>query len=635
MKKRFVCSISVLLLFCMILLSVVSCKPNVSNPPVPTSEENSGDHITPALPDEEPVNLNLIADGKSDYVIVRSLGAETWEKDLAVLFQQTLKGLTGIELPISDDFENEAAGEKRGRKEIIIGQTNREDEYTPDYESVGDGYHLFVSKQRLVFASKSETGLFFAIRNFFLNIYGLDITADVPEKLDYVDLTVPADFLAMDSFPCGYIPYMQTALSDYSVIYDKNDYLSKRAAISVASAIRQTTGVSLKTEATATPDATSIVISNTNEDGTKLSSGKWKLDVAKETIYIRASDYNGMAGATDYLKKAMENGHYNFGDKFSVGGDFKDGLNSLDASNAYAYNKLGNVRIMFYNLLWLNHTSSTSGNDIPAAERNALQAAMLSQYRPDVIGCQEVDTSKRTGAGDNNIVTLFENLGYAESLDPAVSGNGVNCTPLFYNTATTELIQSEYYQYQAQDAGASDFDKASKSLTWALFKIKSSGEKYIVISTHMCTRDDNVRKKQAEELLVLVGSLKAHNCPIFLGGDFNGRSEAQNYICLTENGFEDVQKTAEFTTDTCTHKNYPKYNETLGIMEANGTAVQNPDSIDHILLMSDASLAKVRVFGVVVDDCTLSASDHLPIFADAVISAVDDELAGAEWSGRY
>ena len=70
------------------------------------------------------------------------------------------------------------------------------------------------------------------------------------------------------------------------------------------------------------------------------------------------------------------------------------------------------------------------------------------------------------------------------------------------------------------------------------------------------------------------------------------------------------------------------------MMRPNSTGVPEKelDSVDH-LLMTNGEAVTLTVFGVVADECTCAASDHLPIFVDAVFTA--DPMAGAEWSERY
>ena len=89
-----------------------------------------------------------------------------------------------------------------------------------------------------------------------------------------------------------------------------------------------------------------------------------------------------------------------------------------------------------------------------------------------------------------------------------------NCAPLLYNTKTTRLIKSEYYWYKNQwdkrdgmSHENSAGDCASKAATWGVFESIATRERYIVISTHMCTRSDYIRGLQGQEMVDLIEQL--------------------------------------------------------------------------------------------------------------------------------
>ena len=74
-------------------------------------------------------DLNIVGNGQTEYVIIRSQDAKKWEIEAALRFRDTLKAVTGAEIQIKDDFEREGTDYVRTEKEIIIGSTNRENEF--------------------------------------------------------------------------------------------------------------------------------------------------------------------------------------------------------------------------------------------------------------------------------------------------------------------------------------------------------------------------------------------------------------------------------------------------------------------------------------------------------------------------
>lgn len=76
-----------------------------------------------------------------------------------------------------------------------------------------------------------------------------------------------------------------------------------------------------------------------------------------------------------------------------------------------------------------------------------------------------------------------------------------------------------------------------------------------------------------------------------------------------------------YAAQTKSYHPYPKFRTELGLMQPDGGAETDTDAIqsfDRIFLAKGH--AEVSVFGVAVDECTLSASDHFPLFADVTIS---------------
>ena len=81
-------------------------------------------------------------------------------------------------------------------------------------------------------------------------------------------------------------------------------------------------------------------------------------------------------------------------------------------------------------------------------------------------------------------------------------------------------------------------------------------------------------------------------------------------------GYLNARELAAVSTKVRSYQTYPEFDQKLGIMQPVGDiTIDNRGSVDHIIL-SSADKLTVNLFGVVVDECTRSASDHLPIFMD-------------------
>ena len=117
------------------VLALTGCKKEQEPGTTDTTgqSENTGDTTGPSgnKNEELPVDvkeLTIVEDGKTDYVIIRSQTAKQWEINAAVRFRDTIKALTGVEIPLKDDFEREGTEYQRTEKEILIETLFFEDE---------------------------------------------------------------------------------------------------------------------------------------------------------------------------------------------------------------------------------------------------------------------------------------------------------------------------------------------------------------------------------------------------------------------------------------------------------------------------------------------------------------------------
>lgn len=423
------------------------------------------------------------------------------------------------------------------------------------------------------------------------------------------------------------------------VIYKSGNFIQKRMAYKISRVISEATGVEVTFGKVQTKRKPAKFVM---KDDKKLTKGDWKIAIVGRTVTFSAGSYYGYYGIAQFLATDAAEAFYALEDGYVKTGNFTDtvDLEPLKASCRYAYDKKGDVRLMFYNVLFGDRTGTRKDEngkaikDVPAVDRNALQYEMVKQYMPDVLGCQEFNRTKR-GERDtayNDLVALIKTLGYKESCPRDVKVHPFfNNTPLFYNTKTTRLIKSEYYWYKVHvdaenETNCSPMDCGSKALTWGVFEHKATGKRYIAVSTHMATRSNGVRGVQAVEAVDVITSLvEKYNAPVFFGGDFNGLPNHANYVYFTSEkvNYADLAlngSASVFCSTTATHHKYPCYNTELGFMlpDAEDNTRESLTCIDHIM-MTNGDNVKVSVYGVVVDECSMSGSDHYPIFVDVTL----------------
>ena len=597
---------------------------------------NKEEPTEPPAPPAPSTDIKLIVSDVSEYQIVVSSDASEFEEDAAYDLRYVIKTLTGVQIPIVDDTA------PLQDKEIVFGKTNRNSLYALplDYH---DGYIVCAVGQRLVFEANTAAMMSTAISTFVMEHFGVAIDSErIYQMPDRDDFSVAGDYLI----------YNDTAAL-YQIIYD-GSYMQKRYSYAFYDGVKASVGRSnLLLVHTETCGSSPTI---TMTENSALEQGHWQIEVASDqkSLSVSARDYYGFHAAAKYLSKAIKEASaaYPFEAGAVLSGTHVELLEELEGSCAYAYDKQSEYRVMFYNVLW--------GNPEPQ-ERNGLAATMILEYMPDVIGFQEFNSTKRGGA--KGIPSLLASAGYVETIDPKVEnmksvedggwgiGGGIkverddgsvyytyyNCVPIFYNQNTTECIDSGYHWYQNQVDDANREvcgreDCASKSLTWGVFEAKATGERYIVVSTHMCTMSNDVRGLQAIEAVEVINELlKTYDYPVFFGGDFNGFPTQKNYIHFTseEVGYLNISEknlptlhNSDCRTDH-TDPVYDKKKEMLVVAtyDTSGMPGGYKRSVDHIFLANeDSKQVDITVYGVILDDVSRIASDHFPIYVDFSIS---------------
>lgn len=597
---------------------------------------NKEEPTEPPAPPAPSTDIKLIVSDVSEYQIVVSSDASEFEEDAAYDLRYVIKALTNVTIPVVEDTA------PAQDKEIVVGVTNRKSLYQLPLDYY-DGYVVCVVGERLVIEARSLSMMNTAMSTFVREQFGVSINSNnLDRQPDRNDVAIARDYLL----------YNDTA-AVYQVIYD-GSYMQKRYAnlfLDSLKSIAYSNLVLLETEKNGDSPQIELI------EDKSLERGAWRIEMGadKKSFKAYARDYYGFTAVAKYLKKMIKENDknvYPLADFTTINGSHIDVLEKGEGASAYAYNKTEEYRVMFYNVLW---------GDPEPQERNGLAATMILEYMPDVIGFQEFNSTKR-GGGAKGIPSLLASAGYVETIDPKVEnmksvedgGWGIggikverddgsvyytyyNCVPIFYNQNTTECIDSGYYWYKNQIDSANEgncgvTDCASKSLTWGVFRSKVTGEEYMVISTHMCTRSNGVRGKQAEEAVALINELlKTYDVPVFFGGDFNGTIAGNNYKLFVsdEVGYIDIADkglATEHTTQVNTMHTAPVYNETKELVwpsstDNAGLPGGSDSSVDHIFLTNeDSKQVDISVFGVIVDECSRSASDHLPIFVDFSLS---------------
>lgn len=281
------------------------------------------------------------------------------------------------------------------------------------------------------------------------------------------------------------------------------------------------------------------------------------------------------------------------------------------------------IRLMTHNV-WNRDTNSPSWEEKEEdCSAQARVGGLLRVYRetlPDVIGGQEVSALMAD--------LLKEGFQKEQVKYTLIWGR---YTPILYRADKFELIDAEFGTYPERIQGfeGSFNDVKSKSWNLGVFRVKSTGKKFIFVTTHLwwmadptdesCigkrgyqAGSDEAREQQIALALERIANYSdKHRCPVVLVGDMNSdyNSKAMRYVRLQ--GFRHAHDIAtEYAEEAVGyHYCFPDGYETKYYDRPFETA------IDHIYVIGENEGA-VKRFERYSPEYYYSISDHSPAYID-------------------
>ena len=591
-----------ILILCISMLAGLFASCNQTEAPDTTEAE------TTALPETEPVptELKFSENGTCEFYIVYPAEFDKSIRDVAISLRQQIKKFTGVELKIvSDEIYEKPVGDTgvEHQYEILLGPTAREQSQKYIASMRARDYVFTFEGDKIVLAGLTAETVNRACDLFINN-------ALIPQSKGNVG-NATVVITAENTFTYTYGKYSMNSctvlgadIKEYRIIYAKNDiYSAERIARLFANELSEKAGFALEIKAdTAVKSddgAREIVFGLGNRGGEAVTVRHgYSIKASGNKIYVIAECMEGYAAAYDYLTGTLFKG-----DKVEIAAGFSHTATAEPEDKQDIENRAGEYRVIF------NNVHGAHVDEYPIETRNQMQAELHYEYQPDVICLQENSASVQT------YHTRMVKFGYS-----AVPTNPTNkakrdYTAMLYRADKLDIIESGWYLY---DDGAGD---QSKSVAWAVFKDKASGDVFAVGSTHFYwTSDDlgkSARLKDAAQLADLVKQITdKYNCPMIVGGDFNCNINSDPIKNLYSAGFENLQKISPDTMDITTHHSYSPWNEALGLyIDVVVPSKQYSSAIDHALVYNKSTLTP-EMWRVILHDYTLLSTDHCPVMVD-------------------
>jgi len=539
--------------------------------------------------------LQIVKDGKSEYVIVFSEDASADVITAANKLKDAIRSYTGASVKCREDFLGHSGSP--ATYEILLGQTNRSESATAMEGLLSGEYVIAPEGTKLVIGGMTERATTNAVTRFINDFLKRSDELYAGCK-DGTLLFSAEDALHITiNFTVKSFTVNGTPLRDIKIVYPTDCAAERGVAKLIARHLRIYTGhlVDVVTEDEYDGDC-AILVGKTRHSTLTPPNGKFLCEVTDAGVEIVSDAQFGYAEAYFALLDTLFGAT---GDEIALKtGDRTDGSDNRPNDLA----KLGDLRVMYHNIWGTLNDSERSY----LGDRNGFAKAIYTEYQPDVLCMQESWTAYISADK-----LLFPWLKKTYGSLPSQGKNHI-----YYNKTTVELIESGYLKVNSSDNGS----------TWAVFKHLATNEIFGVINVHFpsnfglennpeAANERRVRDAQTSVQAMESILQKYPDIPIIHGGDYNTRAGTQPFLVLNGAGLTNARLLTEDRTDVGTCFKGPTYfddDDTFEFRLQNTSKVEH--AIDHISLGGKA--VTVNRYHVLGDLLALTASDHVAHFVD-------------------
>lgn len=257
----------------------------------------------------------------------------------------------------------------------------------------------------------------------------------------------------------------------------------------------------------------------------------------------------------------------------------------------------GDLRVMSMNV------RCEDNNGVPRVARKHLVVKEILKLRPDSLGVQEATPEWMLSLQAD--LPEYGSVGVARDNGKSVFRWGESCA-IFYLREKLELLDHGDFWLSETPDEPSVYPGAgcNRVCTWALFRVKATGQTYLHVNTHFDNASAEARVFGARLICDRLNGIHP-DTPTVLTADMNSGSYGQAYRVMTDRLPDAALTAADAVTYGTFHDCDP---------ETNADWV-----LDYILCSDDVT---VNVFRVVTDGIEgRFVSDHFPLYADVALPA--------------
>lgn len=281
------------------------------------------------------------------------------------------------------------------------------------------------------------------------------------------------------------------------------------------------------------------------------------------------------------------------------------------------------LKVMSFNV-YRNNINTTAKNNTEVSVVNTIYNRMnqlndmLKGEDIDIAGFQELSETWRTYFGNK----LHGDYAYVGAITRDTSEAGY----IVYKKNKFEVLESG--AFWLVDGAPTTYDKSQESnfdrmCSWAIIKVKATGEIFIFMDTHLDTADA-ARSKQATVICAQTQALKnaAENrygissCPLILVGDMNSTNGSEPYLTLVSR-LRDARKYSEGDTVDPTHSTAGGFQ----CCESEADVMKTSHVIDYIFVSRSITVNNYKMIYANTNLCPYGAymSDHNAVIAQLTI----------------
>lgn len=304
-------------------------------------------------------------------------------------------------------------------------------------------------------------------------------------------------------------------ISEYTIVYIKNDKMSASLAEKLREAIKAASGTDIKVIDDSEPyrEGREILVGHSKRLSGAASSLGAAAQKLSDTEYIVAPE-----GKFLYLGGRE-------GDRAAMLASVNRLIDELEsAKENYIDINTSGVAGTKYSIITYNDGDNSTTNTTQIT-------AILNEYDPDIIGFQETQ--------EIHLSVYDKKLGYKyDYVYFDNDGTTYNSQPIYYKKDKFTLIESGIKWLSNTPDVRSKFNESAytRSFTYAVLRDKTTGKDIVVVNTHI----DYTSVANVMQMKKLIELTKQYwDKPVFYTADYNVGSTSAGYAVMKESGFVD------------------------------------------------------------------------------------------------